>query len=866
MSELENEPSISGKDLLEELDRLSVANPSAGLDLGLAGLECFANAADEEFLANLHRLVAVCAHYAQRLEHALIHGAEASRRYAHLANDECVVRCEMIVAVAEAGLGLQVRGIQRIQSAIQLAASAGITEMEALAWANLSHLYWTVERYDMALECTSKAISMTDVNAHRRRAGVMFNNMAELCCRIGQAERAVEYIQRSRELLEGDNGSAFLANQAETESQICEARGDLAGAVEALHRAIEHAQKAASVRQEISYSERLGRVELQRANITSAELTLRHAKKLSLALEYPHRIDEICEALASVYERKGMMTEAAGELRLALDFRGQKSKREFDETLRSLESAHKMDLAQREAEILRYKNKELRSSEERYALAARGSAYGIWDFDLVEMKAEFSDRYRELLGYLPNDEFPDLYSIASLIHPEDGMNSLDDVLRDLKGDRIGREARILHRSGVYRWYQISGIVVFSAEGHPIRMVGSLGDVNERKMNELAIMDARDRAEEASRLKSEFLANMSHEIRTPMNGVIGLTDVLLETPLLDYQREHLLTIQHCGKSLLAIINDILDLSKIEADRFALEEHPVDLRETLHKSSLLFESQATAKGLEFQSELPDRPVWVLADEIRVSQIVGNLLSNASKFTDQGAVSLRMAADTIDEFAILGIVVRDTGIGIPEDRIDAVFDSFVQADGSTTRRYGGTGLGLTISRRLAQMMGGEITVSSQVESGSTFTVTLRLPVVVQRLRTESAEVEPRRKRARVLIAEDNAVNQMVAQRQLERLGCEVVVVSDGQQAVQKVLSERFDLVLMDLQMPVQDGISATREIRDRERAYRTPIVALTANAFDEHRKASMEAGMDGHVAKPFRVEDLQRILEVHILPAAA
>jgi PAS domain S-box-containing protein len=865
MASLERDRGISTAELIAELDRLALTNPSAGLDLGLAALECLADAG-EEFLADLHRLIAVCAHYAQRYEHALIHSSEASRRFSKLGNDAFVVRSEMIMAVAEAGLGLQVRGIQRIQAAIQLAASANLDEMEALAWGNLSHLYWQVERYDLARDCTAKAISMTDEKKNARRAGIMHNNMAELCCRLRDPETALKHVMKSRELLQGDDSSAYLANQAETESQIHEHRGELGEASACLHSAIRYARMAGSVRQEITYSERLGRVECRRGRMDEALRALVHAKSISQAMDFPHRLDEICEALGTVYEQQGRLNEAMAELRTALQFRTEKAKREFDETLRSLESAHRMDLAQREAAILREKNRELQASEERYALAAKGSAHGIWDLDVVNAHCSFSSRYREMLGFGSDDPFLGMEDVIGRIHPEDGFTNIADVLMYVHNDRLSKEVRILHRDGTYRWFHISGIVVWDEGGNPIRMVGSLSDVSERKANERAMREAKERAEEANRHKSEFLANMSHEIRTPMNGVLGLTDVLLDTPLEASQREHLLTIQHCGKTLLAIINDVLDLSKIEAGKFDLEIGSVDLRRALLASLPLYEQQAHSKGLEFHLRLGDDPIWVRADEVRINQVVANLVSNAIKFTESGRVEVWLEAEDLGEEVDLKFGVMDTGIGIPPDRLEAIFESFVQADGSTTRRFGGTGLGLTIGRRLTELMGGRLEVHSVVGSGSVFSLTLRLPKAHSpRIRVEAPR-DVTTVRRRVLVAEDNPVNQLVAMRQLQRIGCEVTLVKDGREAVDRVMSEPFDLVLMDLQMPVLDGLSAARMIREAEVGLRTPIVALTANAYEEHRRESFEAGMDGHISKPFKLEDLERVLAEFAGPRAA
>lgn len=650
----------------------------------------------------------------------------------------------------------------------------------------------------------------------------------------------------------------------------------------------------------------------------------------------------------------------------------------------------------------------LRYATESLNIAQAAAGLATFDFNFTRNSRICSDNFHTLLGIPPSTRLDDLNLLLSRVHPDDVARSRGAPLETTPEEPSYRcEYRVLLDGGGERWIGEKATVSRDPDGEVTRITGAIVEISDLKRAEQATLDAKLAAEAANRAKSDFLANVSHEIRTPMNGVIGMSQILSETRLDNTQREYVDIIRGSANALLSLINDVLDLSKIEADRLELEHVDFDLRDVIYETVAAIALQSAVKGIELIVNIgADLPVLMRGDPGRLRQIIMNLIGNATKFTHEGHVILDAGGTLVPGGRVqLRLEVTDTGIGIPPDRLDRLFKSFSQIDSSTTRHYGGTGLGLSIVKRLAELMGGTVGVRSEVGRGSSFHVTLdidalekqphreplgrgrrilivddlaasrsslaaklelasfdtvavssvdaalqqldqgprfdlvladelmplkgghellsamranprhtALPFVLLSLfgaerdasdyqhRPDAVALKPIRAHAlislvdqvlsgnvsrnrpvtpeqpespafhgrRILLVEDNPVNQHVAQRVLQKLAAQVTLANNGAEALERLAEATYDAVLMDCRMPVMDGFTATRRIRDLEQASgrgkRLPIIALTANVMSEDRDSCIAAGMDAHLGKPIEPGQLLDCLSRYLTPDAA
>jgi PAS domain S-box-containing protein len=507
---------------------------------------------------------------------------------------------------------------------------------------------------------------------------------------------------------------------------------------------------------------------------------------------------------------------------------------------------------------LRLARQQLRSSEERYRLLFEQNPLPMVTYDRLSRQiVAASNAMVASYGYSREDL--QAMTVDDLEPVEDGATP--PGLPGAPALPVGYTARHRRKDGTVIDVDVTSENVM-LDGRECG-IALYNDVTERNRMASEAAIAHDRAVEASNMKSAFLANVSHEVRTPMNGVIGMTELLLEMDLGEEQRECAEQVARSSGQMLELINDILDLSKIETGHLALDIANFELLDTIAAACKTARALAKAKGLTFELQIADDvPASACGDGRRLQQILANLLSNAVKFTADGAIAVRVdATATPSGSTTLDISVADSGIGIEAESLQRMFEPFTQADVSTTRLYGGTGLGLAIAREIVELMGGEIDAVSTPGAGSTFSfaVELAAPIASSAVELTSAAAASWSRSPLVLVAEDSPVNQIVARRVLERCGCRVEVVADGIEALKALAARHYDAVVMDCQMPVMDGYEATRELRRREQAgEHTPVIAMTAHAMTGDRERCIDAGMDDYISKPVRHADLADVLQ--------
>jgi len=510
-------------------------------------------------------------------------------------------------------------------------------------------------------------------------------------------------------------------------------------------------------------------------------------------------------------------------------------------------------------EKLALSEKKIKQSEERYQLAIQGSNDGIWDWNIKEDELYLSPRLSSMMGYTKQLEKKLTNSgklFIDYIHPDDETKAKHALQKHFKHNiPLDFDFRMRVADGHYRHFRIRGIAQKGKNGRAVRMAGSLSDITELKEKSLALEKALQEAKGANIAKSDFLANMSHEIRTPMNGILGSLQILKRDNLSDASKKLVEMGITSSKSLLSIINDILDLSKIESNNISLESLPTNIVELFNtiitELSLLAEQKNI--GLVFTMKEGEHPYW-LVDPVRLRQIILNLISNAIKFTSKGEVNITLS----EQNGKLVFEVRDTGIGIPQSQIKKLFNRFEQADATTTRKFGGTGLGLPIAKQLVNLMGGEITVTSEEKVGSTFSVVLPLKKSDLKKHNKLASTEtqtPDAEILNILLAEDNRINQKIFSAIISPTKATIRIANDGVEAVNEVAKSLPDLIFMDIQMPNMDGIQACENIKHTHP--NIPIIALTANVMTHDIDKYMQAGFDHCLGKPVDVNEIYTLI---------
>lgn len=521
--------------------------------------------------------------------------------------------------------------------------------------------------------------------------------------------------------------------------------------------------------------------------------------------------------------------------------------------LKKLQSANK-DLEE--------KSLEFNYNKERLDMALKIGSLGTWDVDFLKNETTINAEWLKVSGFDDNN--------ARVIYKEDWISTIhsDDVDRVLKYGSDYKNGLIQDYNLEYRsitkdrkviWLSSTGAIVQRDDnGEPIRMIGVVRDITEEKIYQEQLKLAKTQAEETARMKSEFLANMSHEIRTPLNAIIGFIGVLKEEETDEIKREYLDIVDSSSKSLVNIINDILDFSKIESGKLGIEHIDFESHKEFNMTKELFQAKADEKNINLQINYIEVPNYLKSDILRIKQITNNLLSNALKFTpEDGNITITIEYKNKK----LLVAVKDSGVGINEDKLETIFEAFSQEDLSTSRKYGGTGLGLSISSRLANLLGGKLKVNSKVGVGSVFY--FDIPIEIGKVIADEVQTNEKTHNLegkKILLVEDAEANQKVMKVLLEKKKMKVFIANDGLEATKMYTTEKYDCILMDENMPNMNGLEATKEILNYEEVNKlshTPIIALTGNAVEGDRERLLAAGMDEYLNKPIDKDKLYRVL---------
>ena len=515
--------------------------------------------------------------------------------------------------------------------------------------------------------------------------------------------------------------------------------------------------------------------------------------------------------------------------------------------------------------IIKQKN-EITEVRDRLSLAIEGSNNGLWDWNIITNEVYFSNKWKSMLGYAKDETTIDIDEWLKRLHPDDLSKAMQDAQDHLDGKTniYENEHRILSKGGHYIWISSTGKALFDKDGKATRLLGFYADITDKKKIEENLIIEKNNAQKASQAKSEFLANMSHEIRTPLNAMVGFIDIVRKNETDKQNSEHLNIVKNSSDSLLRIINDILDVSKIERGDLELEEVAFDLKQLIKEMGLLFYEKTKEKNIDIKFHIDaDIPNLIMSDSVRFKQVASNLIGNAIKFTAENG-TVRINAQYNKNQTSLFFEVEDSGIGIDTKNIKKIFKPFSQEDTSTTRKFGGTGLGLTISSQIVKLMGGELNVSSKLGVGSKFY--FNIPLSISKASTILDEEENLESKnfdfngIKALLVEDNKTNQIFMEAIFEMMNITFDIANDGLESINIFKQNKYDVILMDENMPNMNGIEATKKILQYEKEnslVHTPIIALTANALKGDRERFLEAGMDEYISKPLDTNKLAEVL---------